>query len=282
MPNDEDELDRLSIIHQVHLHLFNNNLTTVPLDNPTKILDVGTGTGEWAIEMGERYPATEVIGTDIAKVQPSAVPENVYFEIDDAEEEGGWARATNDYDLIHFRNLAGAFMDWRKIYQETFTHLKPGGWIEVLDYDDHRAFLGFFSENSEMPRFMSDLKEASVKSGRPRGAGHLKSQLLIDAGFVDVQLTDHDIPLGAWPDDPEEQSIGKLWLIACLCGVEAACLRLLTREMGWDPDEVKMMCDIISTDLRAVATDPERAKGLSFKIMVLIGRKPGPDENIEG
>ena len=36
-----------------------------------RVLDVGTGTGIWAIEMGDQYPNAEIIGTDLSAVQPS-------------------------------------------------------------------------------------------------------------------------------------------------------------------------------------------------------------------
>ena len=84
-PNDELEQDRLRVMHQVFLQAFNFELTSVHLDEPKIILDIGTGTGEWAIGMGEEFPNCEVVGVDISAIQPSAVPHNVFFEIDDCE-----------------------------------------------------------------------------------------------------------------------------------------------------------------------------------------------------
>jgi ubiquinone/menaquinone biosynthesis C-methylase UbiE len=49
MPNDEDEQSRLQIMHEVYLQAFNCKLTNVPLRDPKKILDIGTGTGDWAM-----------------------------------------------------------------------------------------------------------------------------------------------------------------------------------------------------------------------------------------
>ena len=118
MPNDEDEQTRMQMLHSVYLYLLGNKLTTAPLENPSKILDIGTGCGDWAMAIGDEYPDADVIGTDIAKIQPTSAPINVYFEIDDAEEEGGWTYGEDTFDLVHFRTMMGAFTDWNHIYKE--------------------------------------------------------------------------------------------------------------------------------------------------------------------
>ena len=51
MPNDESELDRLDLMHQMLRVTMRNQLFLAPLDKEiANILDVGTGTGIWAIE----------------------------------------------------------------------------------------------------------------------------------------------------------------------------------------------------------------------------------------
>lgn len=45
--------DRLDLHHEIILQLFEGQLHQAPLQNPHRILDVGTGTGIWAIG---RYP----------------------------------------------------------------------------------------------------------------------------------------------------------------------------------------------------------------------------------
>lgn len=37
---------------------------------PARILDLGTGTGIWAIDMADKYPEAEVIGVDLSVIQP--------------------------------------------------------------------------------------------------------------------------------------------------------------------------------------------------------------------
>lgn len=51
---------------------------------PTRVLDIGTGTGIWALEMGDRFPETKVYGIDLSPIQPTAVPSNVHFFVQDA------------------------------------------------------------------------------------------------------------------------------------------------------------------------------------------------------
>src|SRR3981189_389954 len=87
MPNDEDEQLRMHLLNDIYYVLLGQRLTTVPLVNPRKILDIGTGIGEWAMAMGDHFPNAEVIGTDIAKIQPTSEPVNVFFELEDAEQE---------------------------------------------------------------------------------------------------------------------------------------------------------------------------------------------------
>ncbi|KAM3080970.1 hypothetical protein ACMFMG_004929 [Clarireedia jacksonii] len=279
MPIDEEELDRLRIIHQIYLQIFDNNLSTVPLHSPTRILDIGTGSGDWAMGMGDLWPDAEIIGTDIAKVQPTAVPLNVFFEIDDAEEEGGWTWPANEFDLVHLRNMAGAFSNWDHIYSEAYEHLKPGGWIEVMDFDDHHAFLTFFAPESCVPRMFEAVDGAAQKSGRPRGVTHLEPEMLTKQGFVDVQVREFGIPMGPWPEDRTLKTIGKLWLVAMLSALEAYALRLLVSELGWAEEEARGLCREFEAELKRVAVDEERARGMQTKMKVLTGRKPGGEED---
>lgn len=51
---------------------------------PRRVLDIATGTGIWAIEMGDKYPEAEIIGSDLSPIQPGFVPPNVRFFIEDS------------------------------------------------------------------------------------------------------------------------------------------------------------------------------------------------------
>lgn len=270
MPNDEEEQDRMRIVHQVYLNVFNLELTSVPLDDPEIILDVGTGTGEWVMGMAEKYPDCDVIGMDISPIQDTRVPNNCNWECDDAELE--WERAPDSIDLVHFRGMAGAFSDWSFVYEQAFKCIKPGGYIELVDFHDFRGPQNFYSKfppDSIMHQFALDMHEAELRCGRRRGVDHLNRQLLIDAGFVDVEITEHAIPL-----DPSTSPLGKLWLVACRAGLEASTLRPLTKYMGWAPEKVRETCAIVGQQLISMAMKPETNKGFEVKLRVLVARKP--------
>ena len=272
LPIDQTEQTRQYVIHQVYLKLFELELTTVPLENPRYILDIGTGIGEWAIGMAEKFPQCEVFGTDIAPIQPThQVPFNIEFHIENAEDE--WIRPADTVDLVHMRNMEGAFSDWTFIYSQAFACLKPGGWIEVIDWEDLYAdknYLSFFPEGSAPRVMINALLEAAEVAGKPKDSRHLDPNLLVEAGFVDIQETVYDLGIGS----RENSSYGKFWLFSVVTGVEATCLRLLTKYLGWEPQAVRELCDKVAHETKMVAEDPNRVDPFVVKLRVVVARKP--------
>lgn len=312
MPNDEDEQTRMQMLDLIFYHMLDDQLTTVPLEDPRKILDIGTGIGHWAIDMAEMYPKAEVIGIDIAKIQPTGVPVNVFFNIDNAEADGGWTWPDNEFDFVHLRSMGGAFQDvcanvsfpsrtieldfsrgssfpifltnlakfyqWDHIYKEAFKHLKPGGWIEVLDFDNLELLQSYFAKDSVVAAWFQAVNEATIKSGFLRGDAHLQDYCLARVGFANVSTTTKKIPLGAWPRDSQEKKVGKHFLVTQLSGIEAVCLRLFTEQLGWDVEKVNEICSATMKLTRAVAMNPKKSHGLGFNMRILVGRKPsGPE-----
>lgn len=77
----------MDIEHHNQKLQLDGRLHLCPLDDPKEILDIGTGTGIWCIEMADKYPDCQVLGTDLSPVQPSWVPPNCRFDVDDFEQE---------------------------------------------------------------------------------------------------------------------------------------------------------------------------------------------------
>lgn len=64
-PEDEAEQERLDLQHEMFLFTFGRNLYNAPLekDKLKEVLDLGTGTGIWAIDFADDFPNAQVIGT---------------------------------------------------------------------------------------------------------------------------------------------------------------------------------------------------------------------------
>ncbi|KAF4832118.1 Secondary metabolism regulator laeA [Colletotrichum tropicale] len=72
LPNDETESDRLDMAHALITRVIGNKLYLAPVETPKvhRILDIGTGTGIWAIEASDFFPNAEIIGNDLSAIQP--------------------------------------------------------------------------------------------------------------------------------------------------------------------------------------------------------------------
>ncbi|OAX78089.1 hypothetical protein ACJ72_07606 [Emergomyces africanus] len=277
MPNDEAEQTRLSIEHQIYLIIFDGQLTKTKLP-PTvsRILDVGTGPGDWALGMGEMYPEAEILAIDISVFDSdpmSIAPPNVFFQIDDAE-CGEWDYH-HPFDFIHIRGLTGGIADWPALYSQAFKNLEPDGCIEVVDVDYTSGLLNARNApaNSYLSIFMSAIRSAADVSGYPRDLTHLRMAALTAAGFVHVRTYDIRVPIGTWcEDDARGVTLGKMVLIVLLEGLEAASMRSLTKYVGWTPEEVRDLCDKVKMEIVMGA-----AEGAVGVVKVVTGRKPGND-----
>ncbi|KIW72089.1 hypothetical protein PV04_00310 [Phialophora macrospora] len=225
LPNDEQEQDRLDLLHHICKMLLGGELFTAPLpSDPHRILDVGTGTGIWAVDVADQYPGALVFGTDLSPIQPRWVPPNLKFYVDDAEAEWTWEE-NEKFDFIHGRALCGGIGDWPRFYAQVWNNLAPGGWVEMQEHS-----VRFFSDDGGLKRAtacvaaVAELERASERIGKPLNVAHLHKQWMIDAGFQDVQEVVKKVPIGPWAKDPKLKEIGALYRIQMLQSVPSFML----------------------------------------------------------
>ena len=239
--------------------LFGNKVHFAPLRGaPRRVLDIGTGPGTWAIEMGisaltsvrqrpwanvcagKKYPTANVTGADndISHF-PQVYPENVHFIHDDATEEDWGAKK---YDFIHTRMLLGCFEDFRVIIKRAFDHLQPGGYMESQEMWT-RAQCDDGTLDPKTNKFIewTGLQdEAAMRLGRPlRIANKLKRWYKL-AGFVDVREEIMRIPINGWPKDPRFKMLGKWWARSLVDGIHGFSMMLFTNAFNWTPEQVEV------------------------------------------
>lgn len=73
IPNDEGELDRMDLHYHAMRQVFRERHWLCPVQRPGNILDVGTGTGIWAMDVADDNPDSRVIGIDLSPTQPTSV-----------------------------------------------------------------------------------------------------------------------------------------------------------------------------------------------------------------
>ncbi|KIO23675.1 hypothetical protein M407DRAFT_9322 [Tulasnella calospora MUT 4182] len=197
------------------------------------ILDVGTGSGRWAVEMSENFPNAKVLGIDthLPSVlgDPSRpVPSNCSFKIADANCDMN--NLDSMFDIIHQRCVEPGINDTDLFFYESARILRPGGVLlsvganpQLIDtkgrilpiqkpgdvgYSHYQHMLGY-------------LLEIHLKKG-PFRIRHAfwKSMLESNPNYNQVKIEQVLVPLGPWPGMGEterklaetmQQNLLRLW-----------------------------------------------------------------------
>ncbi|KAK3321903.1 methyltransferase type 12 [Apodospora peruviana] len=275
LPNDELEQERLDLQHTVFTMRLGGELGLAPIVHPPddttespppqSVLDLGTGTGIWAIDFAVKYPSAQVIGTDLSPIQPEYVPPNCRFEIDDAEDE--WLYS-DPFDYIHLRMMFHCFRDHLGVMRSALAQLRPGGymewqdWLPILNSSDDSI------KGTALEKWSRLYVEAGGVLGRNMLAPKRYKQWMLDAGFVDVVETRLAVPGNPWPKGKDNKRMGFLQMTNFLDGLHASTMTLFTKGLGWEPEEV----EVFLVDMRKAIRNP----GIHFywTTVVVWGRKP--------
>ena len=243
MPIDEREQDRNDLQHCKFVLVLNDHLFLSPIDDePQHILDLGTGTGIWAIDVADKYPTAEVLGVDIAPIQPTFMPPNCRFELDDIENE--WLYRKDHFDLIHARELMLAVRDWDQLIKQAYDHLKPGGYLELSQsVPDPGCDDGSLPDDSAYRQMTAYFIEIGERLGASVHAAKLFKQKMEQAGFEDVVEKRFKIPCSSWPKNPRLKKIGMFEAAHVDAGAEALLLRGMTQALGKSREEAQVQIE---------------------------------------
>ncbi|GAB1315339.1 hypothetical protein MFIFM68171_05549 [Madurella fahalii] len=169
--NDERQNEANDMLHHVLTMGLEGKLYMAPINKDIKkAVDIGTGTGIWAIDFADEFPDTEVIGADIPPIQPSWVPPNLKFEIEDFSQP------------------------WTFTDNSAFRILKPGGYVESFEPNSNlTSDDGTVRETDAIAQWGKIFAKGGKKIGQAFTvyADGLQRKGLEAAGFVNI--AEHEI-----------------------------------------------------------------------------------------
>lgn len=232
LPTDEDEVRRAELHHRMLQFLFGGKNYVGPVSDVLapkegqerrRVLDLGTGGGHWAIDLADEFQTAEVIGVDLAPIQPREVPENCTFELCDLEEQF-LPYPSEHFDVIHARFMHTGIANYPHFLCEIARMLRPGGLVILIEPDwepvadgktatdltrsgQPSGMRGWFALWEAYRRCLTD---KGIDMATPR---QLSSLLTNTRAFDRIVTQEGNIPIGFWPKDPLALSIGQLaWM----------------------------------------------------------------------
>ncbi|KAK6821841.1 S-adenosyl-L-methionine-dependent methyltransferase [Apiospora arundinis] len=238
LPNDPEEQDRLDMQHAMMTALLDNKLSCSPNTNPSKVLDIATGTGIWPIEFAREHPEAEVVGTDLSLIQPAMefLPPNVSFVKEDCEDDE-WT-IPKDFDLIHLRAVYTAIKDHGKLIRKMFEHLAPGGWIEIVEARPEVLSFDGTSVGSALERWGQMVHAGLVRLGRDPFAITRYGEMMREAGFVDYTERVLPLPTSGWAEEERYKMAGRYQGANSKQALLSGTMHRLFKATGRSDDEI--------------------------------------------
>ena len=161
------------------------------LPRNARVLDVGSGTGEFSVRVAEAYPEARVLGVellaesvDIAREKHAALAPRLEFEVGDAF---ALDLPDNAFDLVANRHMVQAVPHVEKVLAELVRVTRPGGHVHVLAED--YTMLHMMSGPLDPDVFWrKGPVEFSERTGTDSRIGRRAWTLLRAAGLTEVRV----------------------------------------------------------------------------------------------
>ena len=180
------------------------------------------------------------------------IPPNLEFIVDDITSP--WV-FDHKFSYIHSRAITVGIRDWAALVEECWKNLEPGGWVEFQEY--HAPWLSDDESINEQncPAFKvwnESLVEAAGKAGTRLDAILGVPEHLEKRGFVGLGRADTKWPLGAWSKGKREKKIGDLFVKDLTSALEGVSMRMFTKVLGWEREDVMKLIEEAAEDIRNV------------------------------
>ncbi|KAG8988747.1 hypothetical protein FRB94_002482 [Tulasnella sp. JGI-2019a] len=225
LPADDAEVKRLEQEHRLLKFVLNANYVgnigeTLASSKATekRIIDCGTGSGLWCIEVAEEFPKAAVIGVDLAPIQPREVPPNCSFELFDLD---GQQLPYPDcyFDVIHVRSVYTGIRNYPLFLRECARVLRKNGLIILAEADstpltDNKRVMS--PENAPgWTALWNEYRRGLTNNGFDITIPTRLRALLQEITCLKDNIIAQEalVPIGFWPKDQTLLTIGQLsWM----------------------------------------------------------------------
>jgi len=202
-----EESARLDALHEATKAYFGGRLSLAPLEKspPKSILEMGSGSGAWAIQAGNTYPDAEVLAVDLAEMPPQPLPRNVKFRVADLTKPYDFD--PNTFDLVHARYTLVHVPHFEDALKRAIEILNPGGWL-LLDDGDNALHddveLGAAKE-------WFHLWSEALKTKKTDISAVLNYERILKASgaFSEISIHKFIVPISGKTDDPILKHLGE-------------------------------------------------------------------------
>ncbi|KAH7271841.1 S-adenosyl-L-methionine-dependent methyltransferase [Fusarium solani] len=260
--------DRLDHSESARCWLWKWNMGNVRIS--TSWLTYGHALTNTGSDFGDAHPNAEVTGIDLSPMQPTWVPPNVKFLVDDATQP--WTWPDNSFDYVHIRFLNGALKDWPALFREAYRVCKPGGYVESGEFDPrYYCDDGTAADEDTIKVWNSVFEEGGKKLGHSFTVieDGLQETGIREAGFEDIKAFPFKAPVGGWTLDKKLAEIGRFTQLTLENDMEGYTLFLWTSILGWPQDEYQ----VFLAKMRRIMRNT-RSIHIYCKYKYVYGRKP--------
>jgi ubiquinone/menaquinone biosynthesis C-methylase UbiE len=192
-PRHPSEVDRLDLQHFALREALGSNYLA-PLPRPARVLDVGCGTGQWAIDLCEQFPEALVVGLDIEVRKPQRAANYRFVRSNVLQ---GLPFQAGRFDFVHQRLLGPGvpLKAWPGVVRDLVRVGRPGSWIEVVE--------GEFALEPAGPatvQLFGLARQLASQMGLDTTSTAFRSlgEYLSRAGASNVQTQHLEVPVGEW------------------------------------------------------------------------------------